>query len=54
MVLQILFFVPANLLDPVEAFAALSQRLVVSPVVNRLVFAKVPRQVSAPAEAPFL
>eukprot|EP00850_Spirogloea_muscicola_P018417 SM000168S02616 [mRNA] locus=s168:247801:249992:+ [translate_table: standard] len=47
MVLQILFFGPANLLEPEESFRKVSNRLIVSPVVKTLVFSKVPEQAKA-------
>ncbi|KAK9699346.1 hypothetical protein RND81_08G168600 [Saponaria officinalis] len=45
MVLQILFLGPSNLLEPKAAFAQMSQKLIVSPIVKTLVFSKVPEKV---------
>lgn len=42
MALQILYFVPGNLLNPDASFQALSERLVVSPVLQTLVYSKNP------------
>lgn len=42
MALQILYFVPGNLLNPESSFKALSERLVVSPVLQTLVYSKNP------------
>ncbi|KAL3157286.1 hypothetical protein ABBQ38_001518 [Trebouxia sp. C0009 RCD-2024] len=42
MALQILYFVPGNLLNPELSFRALSERLVVSPVLQTLVYSKNP------------
>ena len=42
MALQILYFVPGNLLNPEASFQALSERLVVSPVLQTLVYSKNP------------
>lgn len=42
MALQILYFVPGNLLNPESSFQALSERLVVSPVLQTLVYSKNP------------
>lgn len=38
MALQILYFVPFNLLQPAASFAAVSGKLLVSPVLKKLVF----------------
>lgn len=38
MALQILYFVPYNLLQPATSFSAISQKLLVSPVLKKLVF----------------
>ena len=38
MALQILYFVPFNLLQPAGSFAAVSGKLLVSPVLKKLVF----------------
>lgn len=38
MALQILYFVPYNLLQPAASFAAVSRKLLVSPVLKKLVF----------------
>lgn len=38
MALQILYFVPYNLLQPAASFAAVSEKLLVSPVLKKLVF----------------
>ncbi len=38
MALQILYFVPFNLLQPARSFAAVSGKLLVSPVLKKLVF----------------
>lgn len=40
MALQILYFVPGNLLDPEASFQAISQKLLVSPVLQTLVYTK--------------
>ena len=40
MALQILYFVPGNLLNPDVSFQALKERLVVSPVLQTLVYSK--------------
>lgn len=45
MVLQILFIVPSDLVDPSASFRDVINRIVVSPIVKTLVFAKVPRAV---------
>ena len=45
MALQILYFVPHNLLQPARSFAAISQKLLVSPVLKKLVFANSPEEV---------
>jgi len=42
MALQVLFFGPENVYQPSESFGAVSGRLVVSPIVRKLVFNKVP------------
>lgn len=42
MALQILYFVPGNLLDPEASFQALSKKLLVSPVLQTLVYSKNP------------
>ena len=42
MALQILYFVPGNLLNPDASFQALTERLVVSPVLQTLVYSKNP------------
>ena len=42
MALQILYFVPYNLLQPAPSFAAVSRKLLVSPVLRKLVFANSP------------
>ena len=46
MALQILFFVPYNLLQPAASFSAISQKLLVSPVLKKLVFLNSPEEVS--------
>ncbi|CAG9465706.1 unnamed protein product [Pedinophyceae sp. YPF-701] len=46
MCLQVLYFGPEDLKDPSEGFAAVSERLIASPVVSVLVFTKVPRAVT--------
>ncbi|KAG2498386.1 hypothetical protein HYH03_003645 [Edaphochlamys debaryana] len=46
MVLLVLYFGPSNLLTPEESFAAVSQRLMVGPVVRELVYNRVPKSVS--------
>ena len=43
MALQILYFVPGNLLNPDSSFQALLGRLVVSPVLQTLVYSKNPQ-----------
>ena len=45
MALQILYFVPHNLLQPARSFAAVSQKLLVSPVLKKLVFSNSPEEV---------
>lgn len=45
MALLVLYFGPSNLLEPEESFAALSNRLIVGPVVETLVYSKVPAAV---------
>ena len=42
MALQILYFVPGNLLDPEASFQALQRKLLVSPVLQTLVYSKNP------------
>ena len=41
MALQVIFFGPENIYDPRESFAAVSNRLIVSPIVRKLVYNKV-------------
>ncbi len=41
MALQVIFFGPENIYDPTESFAAVSNRLIVSPIVRKLVYNKV-------------
>ena len=43
MALQILYFVPFNLVRPEGSFRAVAQQLLVSPVVKTLVFTKASR-----------
>ncbi|KAG0614173.1 hypothetical protein M758_6G156200 [Ceratodon purpureus] len=45
MVLQILFLGPSDLLEPQQSFAAMSKKLIVSPIVKTLVFSKEPERV---------
>ena len=45
MALQILYFVPYNLLQPAASFSAISQKLLVSPVLKKLVFLNSPEEV---------
>jgi hypothetical protein len=45
MALQILYFVPYNLLQPAASFSAISQKLMVSPVLKKLVFLNSPEEV---------
>lgn len=45
MALQILYFVPYNLLQPAPSFAAVSRKLLVSPVLKKLVFLNSPEEV---------
>lgn len=58
MALQVLFFGPENIYDPIESFTAVSNRLVVSPIVRKLVFNKASpasdtmRAACAPARVP--
>ena len=52
MALQILYFVPHNLLQPARSFAAVSQKLLVSPVLKKLVFANSPEEVHLHALRP--
>jgi hypothetical protein len=47
MVLQILFLGPSDLLEPKQSFAAMSKKLIVSPIVKTLVFSKEPERVSS-------
>lgn len=47
MTLLVLFFMPFNLLQPDSSFKAISDRLIVGPVVETLVYSKVPRTVTA-------
>mmetsp|Transcript_11526 Transcript_11526/g.31413 ORF Transcript_11526/g.31413 Transcript_11526/m.31413 type:complete len:502 (+) Transcript_11526:120-1625(+) len=42
MALLVLYFGPSNLLEPEASFAAVANRLIVGPVVETLVFSKVP------------
>ncbi|CAL5218999.1 g754 [Coccomyxa viridis] len=44
MALQILYFVPYNLLQPAASFSAISQKLLVSPVLKKLVFLNSPEE----------
>lgn len=44
--LQILFLGPSDLLEPKQSFAAMSKKLIVSPIVKTLVFSKEPERVS--------
>ena len=57
MALQILYFVPYDLLQPAASFSAISQKLLVSPVLKKLVFLNSPDEViksaePSPAEVP--
>ena len=45
MALQILYFVPYNLLQPAASFSAISRKLLVSPVLKKLVFLNSPEEV---------
>ena len=45
MALQILYFVPGDLLQPAPSFAAVSRKLLVSPVLRKLVFGNSPDEV---------
>ncbi|GIM12716.1 hypothetical protein Vretimale_15892, partial [Volvox reticuliferus] len=45
MALLVLYFGPSNLLTPEDSFAAISNRLIVGPVVETLVYSKVPKSV---------
>ncbi|GLC37188.1 hypothetical protein PLESTB_000989400 [Pleodorina starrii] len=45
MALLVLYFGPSNLLTPEESFAAISNRLIVGPVVETLVYSKIPKSV---------
>ena len=45
MALLVLYFSPSNLLTPEQSFAAISSRLMVGPVVETLVYSKVPKAV---------
>lgn len=47
MALLVLYFSPSNLLRPDESFAAVSNRLMVAPVVESLVYSRLPRTVGA-------
>ncbi len=49
MALQILYFVPYNLLQPAASFSAISQKLLVSPVLKKLVFLNSPEEVTRPS-----
>mmetsp|Transcript_5307 Transcript_5307/g.11605 ORF Transcript_5307/g.11605 Transcript_5307/m.11605 type:complete len:498 (+) Transcript_5307:51-1544(+) len=42
MALLVLYFNPSNILEPDESFAAISNRLIVGPVVETLVYSKIP------------
>ncbi|MEW5300581.1 MAG: hypothetical protein WDW36_003500 [Sanguina aurantia] len=46
MALLVLYFSPSNLLRPEESFAAVSNRLMVAPVVESLVYSRLPRTVT--------
>lgn len=46
MALLVLYFSPSNLLTPEQSFAAISSRLMVGPVVETLVYSKVPKAVT--------
>lgn len=46
MALLVLYFGPSDLLTPEESFAAFSNRLMVGPVVETLVYSKIPKSVS--------
>ena len=45
MALQILYFVPYDLLQPAASFSAISRKLLVSPVLKKLVFLNSPDEV---------
>ncbi len=47
MALLVLYFGPGDLLTPQESFAAISGRLFVGPVVETLVYSKIPKSVSS-------
>ena len=51
MALQILYFVPYNLLQPAASFSAISQKLLVSPVLKKLVFLNSPEEVGLGTQA---
>lgn len=51
MALQILYFVPYNLLQPAASFSAISQKLLVSPVLKKLVFLNSPEEVRPAIQA---
>lgn len=53
MALQILYFVPYNLLQPAASFSAISQKLLVSPVLKKLVFLNSPEEVLLQAVAKY-
>lgn len=46
MALLVLYFGPGDLLTPEASFAAISGRLFVGPVVETLVYSKIPKSVS--------
>lgn len=53
MALLVLYFSPSNLLRPDESFAAISNRLMVAPVVESLVYSRLPRTVSRETQGLF-
>ena len=52
MALQILYFVPYDLLQPAASFSAISQKLLVSPVLKKLVFLNSPDEVISDSAEP--
>ena len=51
MALQVLFFVPRNLVNPDDSFREVSNRLLVSPVLRVLVYPKAVEEVSSPVSS---
>ena len=49
MALQVLFFVPHNLVNPDDSFREISNKLLVSPVLRVLVYPKAVEEVTPPS-----